>query len=555
MTRINREARLAGLTHPDLFVRSACLVWFHDHLDPGVEVTREVLTSIEAHGWENAFEFSNLATCLQHDGDTVDRLLSLLEQEEPTEDKLIDSYHQSQLSWLLEAPHAILAEREGRLLRLKEKNAFHGDIDSLLEILRVRSRYRSLDSKSLRHIFEETIESCTGSSQFPTTEVDAIQDMIPVLIETGAVTREEVEEWVRFVPDAEIVDAGAEFRLGIGLMMAKEFPFLPPIDSLLGLLTLDWEWVSEQVERLLVRTASSDSFSQLVTRYPSLAPVDRLTVIYTFAQVELPQLEDWVCLLLGKEAEANLRAQLGRTLAAMGTAVSMARAYEVYREDPSDPDRSEIPRFLYAYRILLGGIDEETLEWGKWLEEDWKAGLAHAKTQEAWEANENPAFHYDPGIGPDPVLWGSLSDEEKQRAVADYVERFETHGDAGLSHAMTHVIVEDQVSLGDETPVAGVLHRLVNEGLNRHEAIHAIGSVLEKEVANLSSGGGQIDNDRYFEQLGDLTAVRWLARGWSELPPSPPAESRAAERRVAANDPCPCGSGKRYGDCCIRFAN
>ena len=41
-----------------------------------------------------------------------------------------------------------------------------------------------------------------------------------------------------------------------------------------------------------------------------------------------------------------------------------------------------------------------------------------------------------------------------------------------------HRIVENQVALGDVTVVPVTLARLMVEGLNRYEAVHAIGSVL-----------------------------------------------------------------------------
>jgi hypothetical protein len=40
------------------------------------------------------------------------------------------------------------------------------------------------------------------------------------------------------------------------------------------------------------------------------------------------------------------------------------------------------------------------------------------------------------------------------------------------------VIVENQVALGDTFAARAVLLRLMAEGLDRHEAIYAIGSVL-----------------------------------------------------------------------------
>ncbi len=42
---------------------------------------------------------------------------------------------------------------------------------------------------------------------------------------------------------------------------------------------------------------------------------------------------------------------------------------------------------------------------------------------------------------------------------------------------MTHVVVENQIALGDEIPVARNLHQLMAQGLDRHDAIHAIASV------------------------------------------------------------------------------
>jgi hypothetical protein len=39
-------------------------------------------------------------------------------------------------------------------------------------------------------------------------------------------------------------------------------------------------------------------------------------------------------------------------------------------------------------------------------------------------------------------------------------------------------IAEDQIALGDEIPARRTLVRLMEEGLDRHEAIHAIDSAL-----------------------------------------------------------------------------
>jgi hypothetical protein len=40
-----------------------------------------------------------------------------------------------------------------------------------------------------------------------------------------------------------------------------------------------------------------------------------------------------------------------------------------------------------------------------------------------------------------------------------------------------HVIVENQAAQGLETPVRRTLARLQAEGLSRHDAVHAVGSI------------------------------------------------------------------------------
>ena len=72
------------------------------------------------------------------------------------------------------------------------------------------------------------------------------------------------------------------------------------------------------------------------------------------------------------------------------------------------------------------------------------------------------------------------------------------------------MIVENQIAFGDKMPVAKTLTRLRAEGLNRHEAIHAIANTLAKhlfEVLHGSDGGRS--NDDYYADLTSLTAVRW----------------------------------------------
>ncbi len=93
---------------------------------------------------------------------------------------------------------------------------------------------------------------------------------------------------------------------------------------------------------------------------------------------------------------------------------------------------------------------------------------------------------YDPLKAPDPAGWESLDEQERIALVLAY------HRQAGITlpdaHATIHVIVENQVAMGTKTPVRATLDRLLSEGLDRHDAIHAIGSVLAEHLNDLMQG-------------------------------------------------------------------
>ncbi len=91
------------------------------------------------------------------------------------------------------------------------------------------------------------------------------------------------------------------------------------------------------------------------------------------------------------------------------------------------------------------------------------------------------------------------------------------HREAGVElpneqlHAAVHVVVEIQIALGDEMSAQAALERLMREGLDRHEAIHAVGSVLVDLVQALIRGDAAPEaNERYDEKLKKLTSAEWL---------------------------------------------
>ena len=126
-------------------------------------------------------------------------------------------------------------------------------------------------------------------------------------------------------------------------------------------------------------------------------------------------------------------------------------------------------------------------------------------------ALSNTIEHYDPLEAPDPQQWLALDEAERIDLVEDY------HRDAGIHlpnlklHATLHAIVENQVALGDELPVERTLRRLMAEGLDRHDALHAISMELIMHVRDLvHQDEAPADTSQpYFEALERLTAEGW----------------------------------------------
>ena len=120
---------------------------------------------------------------------------------------------------------------------------------------------------------------------------------------------------------------------------------------------------------------------------------------------------------------------------------------------------------------------------------------------------------YDPLKPPSITDWTELDESERLDLVRAYHQRQADDLPNPDVHAVAHVIVENQAALADETPVASVMERLMQEGLDRHEAIHAIGSVLMGALHEAAQDDGEADlTSAYYRDLMQLTAEKWLSQ-------------------------------------------
>jgi len=120
---------------------------------------------------------------------------------------------------------------------------------------------------------------------------------------------------------------------------------------------------------------------------------------------------------------------------------------------------------------------------------------------------------YDPLEAPEREAWLDLDEGERIELVeAHHLEVGPTLPNLRM-HAVVHVIVENRIAEGDPH-TRNALARLVDEGLDRHDALHAIGSVLVERLQMLLDGSGaqQASAEQAIcEELDHLTVERWHA--------------------------------------------
>jgi hypothetical protein len=122
-------------------------------------------------------------------------------------------------------------------------------------------------------------------------------------------------------------------------------------------------------------------------------------------------------------------------------------------------------------------------------------------------------MRYDAQRGPDAGEWRQAEEGERLEAVRTYHREQGERLPSARLHAAIHVVIETQLAEG-YAPTARALARLRRRGLDRHEAIHAIGSVAAQELHALLSGSAKAFDAAAFERALDaLDGEAWRAGG------------------------------------------
>lgn len=118
-------------------------------------------------------------------------------------------------------------------------------------------------------------------------------------------------------------------------------------------------------------------------------------------------------------------------------------------------------------------------------------------------------MQYDPAEEPDREEWLAIDEAERLLLIEAYHRRARIRLPNAKVHAVIHAIVETQIALGEELLVRRTAELVMAEGLDRHQAIHAIGSLLSEHIFDLihhSEAEVEVDaNQPYFAALERLT--------------------------------------------------
>ena len=119
---------------------------------------------------------------------------------------------------------------------------------------------------------------------------------------------------------------------------------------------------------------------------------------------------------------------------------------------------------------------------------------------------------YNPERAPEPESWLKLDEQERIALVETWHRGVRIKLPNVRLHATLHVIVENQIALNHD-PAVRAMHRLRKEGLTRHDAIHAIGSVLAEHLFGILKTN-QDDDAATSQARYDAAVERLTAAGW-----------------------------------------
>jgi hypothetical protein len=121
---------------------------------------------------------------------------------------------------------------------------------------------------------------------------------------------------------------------------------------------------------------------------------------------------------------------------------------------------------------------------------------------------------YDPDKEQNDAQWLALTESERIDLATEAHRMVRLDADARILHSALHVAVETQLAMREPASVPQAMERLLSQGLSRHEAVHAIASVLARQLQAAAGSAASPSTSlpmAYDEAVSMLDGNQWLA--------------------------------------------
>ena len=365
-----RELRILGLGHEDFFVRGFFLSYFDEASDSDPTVSKAVIAALEKYGLQEAFEFPHKLRSLGHDEDTL-RWLAQLSEDNPF--SIDDSFAPHLIEWFSEAPIALLKQyyREFENSPWHDSRWAHGGNNNAKRRAMFRIEASEWPEEECLSRLDEIADACMELEGFPSHKVAQAQHVCEVLAQQSDLCPGLVSEWLDF-------DFESDFDRRHWLMgFAIELCSLLKLDSnsgrLVEMMSYDWDWWNESVEKTLVRMQSVDAWNAAVEGFEHQEDHTRLFLSSCLETIQVDGGEPRVTEILNAEEDWLIEGNLAFALANYNSETGLERAREVYLKAPENPEYFQIVHALYAYRRLKGEESDELEHWSHLLHEEYTA--------------------------------------------------------------------------------------------------------------------------------------------------------------------------------------
>ena len=365
--RLTETEVIVGLMHPEMCVRDALLNYFKGRLTPPLELTHAMIEVIDLRGWDDAFRWSHkICDCL-HDDSSLNWCLEEIEkiQKGVSTANLSNSTLPSQLiSWATKAPVELLKSHRQRLANTSAfLQPILFDSETPLEKIDRRIEIASLDSQQAWQRITEYCISISDVTTFAEANIHCAEELLTPIVADGENCHERMLELLSD-PDADHQGANG-WMVGLMINLAGRMQLEESLPLLLSKYAVDWDYYNEEVSHAIKAIGTPTAHKAVAEYYPGKPWYVRNYLCGVLEDIHVEGAAETIFPLLADESEDDLRVQLAAAMSAQLDDFALKPAYEVYKENPRDPERSVIVENLYALTVVGNIYSSQNKEWGQ----------------------------------------------------------------------------------------------------------------------------------------------------------------------------------------------